>query len=203
MSLPERPAKSAGILVSAYTNRGYQVVSLVRRGVSGPNDRLWDGKNLDDWAGEIDRSDVVINLAGRSVNCRYSAQNLADMMNSRIDSTRVIGQAIAQAKNPPKVWLQMSTATIYAHRFDATNDEVSGIIGGNELDAPSNWRHSIKIATAWEAELEKAVTPRTRKVAMRTAMLMSPQKGGTFDLLSGLTKIGLGGPDGGGRQYMS
>jgi NAD dependent epimerase/dehydratase family enzyme len=77
-------------------------------------------------AAEVDGADVVVNLAGRSVSCRYTASNLQEMMQSRIDSTRVVGEAIAQAARPPRLWLQMSTATIYAHRFDAANDEATG-----------------------------------------------------------------------------
>src|SRR5947207_2865068 len=76
----------------------------------------WDGRSLGPWAEAFDGADVVVNLAGRSVNCRYTKKNLAEMMDSRVDSTRVVGQAIARAKNPPKAWLQMSTAAIYAHR---------------------------------------------------------------------------------------
>ena len=125
--------------------------------------------------GERNRAgaDVVLNLAGRTVNCRYTAENLKQMMDSRVDSTRVVGQAIAQAKQPPKVWLQMSTATIYAHRFDAANDEKTGRIGGDEPDAPTYWKKSIDIARAWEQTLAEANTPATRKVALRTAMVMS------------------------------
>jgi uncharacterized protein (TIGR01777 family) len=125
------------------------------------------------------------------------------MMDSRVDSTRVVGQAIASVNNPPRLWLQSSTATIYADRYDAPNDEVSGIIGGNEPNIPAKWASSIKIALAWETELEKAVTPNTRKVALRSAMTMSPEPGSIFDVLCGLTKRGLGGTIGSGRQFMS
>jgi uncharacterized protein len=97
----------------------------------------------------------------------------------------------------------MSTATIYAHRFDAHNEESTGIIGGDEADAPAYWRRSIEIAKAWEQTLEDARTPHTRKVAMRTAMVMSPDKGGIFDVLAGLVKFGLDGPAAGGAQFVS
>jgi len=101
------------------------------------------------------------------------------------------------------VWLQMSTATIYAHRFDAPNDEASGIIGGNEPDAPAYWGYSVKIAREWERTLEEAKTPSTRKVAMRTAMMMSPDRDGIFDVMLGMVRRGLGGPAAGGRQFVS
>jgi uncharacterized protein len=125
------------------------------------------------------------------------------MMSSRVDSARVVGAAIAGAKRPPKVWLQMSTATIYAHRFDAANDERDGLIGGNESGVPGYWAYSVKIAQNWEAAQERADTPETRKVALRSAMVMSPDRGGVFDVLSWLTRLGLGGSVAGGRQYVS
>jgi uncharacterized protein (TIGR01777 family) len=124
-------------------------------------------------------------------------------MQSRVDSTRVIGEAIAAAARPPRVWLQSSTATIYAHRLDAPNDERSGIIGGGEPGAPDTWNFSIDVARAWERTLAEAVTPGTRKVAMRSAMVMSPDRGGIFDTLRTLARRGLGGPAAGGRQYIS
>src|ERR1700755_2753385 len=92
----------------------------------------WDAQTLGAWAAEIDGADVVVNLAGRSVNCRYTPANLDAMMRSRVDSTRAVVLAIERAARPPRVWLQMSTATIYAHRFDAANDEATGQIGGCE-----------------------------------------------------------------------
>src|SRR3954468_15078616 len=79
----------------------------------------WDGVHLDSWAGEIDGADVVINLAGGSVNCRYTAANKRQILQSRVESTRVVGDAIAAARNPPHLWLQASTATVYPHRSDA------------------------------------------------------------------------------------
>jgi NAD dependent epimerase/dehydratase family enzyme len=97
----------------------------------------------------------------------------------------------------------MSTATIYAHRFDAPNDEATGVIGGWETGIPRYWAYSVDIAAAWERELDEAPTPRTRKLALRSAMVMSPDRGGVFDLLSRLTRLGLGGPVGGGAQYVS
>jgi len=163
---------------------------------------LWDGRTLGLWATELDGADVVINLAGRSVDCRYHERNLREMMASRVDSTRVIGRAIAQAKNPPRVWLQASTATIYAHRYDAPNDEETGVIGGHEPSVPALWAKSIDIAQAWEAELNAALTPRTRKVALRAAMVMSAARGGVFHVLARHCRLGFG-SFGDGRQYVS
>lgn len=163
----------------------------------------WDGQTPGPWSAEIDGSDVVVNLAGRSVSCRYTEENLRSMMDSRILSARAIGRAIAAADRPPRAWLQMSTATIYAHRFDAANDEASGLIGGAEAGVPGYWGVSVDIARAWEREQRAADTPHTRKVAMRSAMVMSPDRGGVFDYLLWMARLGLGGPVAGGRRYVS
>jgi uncharacterized protein (TIGR01777 family) len=196
--IPGGTGQVGGVLRRALTAAGHEVVIISRS--SGVR---WDGSTLGDWAAEIDGADVVINLAGRSVSCRYTAENLRQMMRSRVDSARVVGQAISKAEKPPRVWLQMSTATIYAHRFDAPNDEETGGIGGREPDVPGYWAYSVEIAKRWEAELNEAGTPHTRKVALRAAMVMSPDRGGVFDYLSWLTRLGLGGPLAGGRQYVS
>ena len=163
----------------------------------------WDGESLGAWVNTLNGADVVINLAGRSVNCRYNNKNLSDMMTSRVNSTRVIGQAIASVQNPPKIWLQASTATIYAHRYDKPNDEYTGILGGDEPQAPRLWNESIAIAKAWEEELNNAETPRTRKIAMRSAMTMSIDEGSVFRVLLGLARKGLGGKLGNGNQFVS
>src|SRR5262249_42714156 len=160
---------------------------LSRKPANGvPRVVAWDAETLGNWTAEFEGADVVINLAGRSVNCRYNAENRRLIMDSRVKSTRVVGQAIAQASRPPRVWLQASTATIYAHRFDAANDEATGILGGTEATAPDTWRFSIDVATAWERAANEAVVPHTRKVLLRSAITMSPDRGGAFDVLLGL-----------------
>src|SRR5687768_6407133 len=125
--IPGGTGQVGTVLARAFRRRGDEVVVLSRGGGGAVH---WDGRTLGEWAREVDGADVVINLAGRSVNCRYTKSNLAAMMASRVDSTRAVGLAIARAACPPRVWLQMSTATIYAHRFDAPNDEATGEIGG-------------------------------------------------------------------------
>jgi uncharacterized protein (TIGR01777 family) len=144
----------------------------------------------------------VINLAGRSVNCRYGAANRREIVDSRVHSTNAVGEAIARAKNPPRVWLQMSTATIYAHRYQRDNDEVSGILGGEEAAAPKSWRFSIDVAKKWEETLDAAETPSTRKVKMRTAMVMSTAPGGAFHALLRHVRLGFG-HFGNGQQFVS
>ena len=202
--IPGGTGQVGTVLARAFHDDSHDVVVLSRKTSNLPWKIVeWNGRNLGDWASEIDGSDVVINLAGRSVNCRYHDKNRREMMDSRIDSTRVVGEAIRAASKPPKVWLQASTATIYAHRFDAPNDDVTGIIGGHEPDAPDTWNFSIDVATAWERVTNEADTPRTRKVLMRSAMIMSPDRGGIFDTMLTLVRLGLGGTAADGKQYIS
>jgi len=183
---------------------GDDVVVLSRRPALQPwHVVAWDGHNRGIWHREIDGADVVINLAGRSVNCRYTPANRAAILESRVESTHAVGDAIAAAARPPRVWLQASTATIYAHRFDAANDEWTGRLGGDEPDVPSTWHFSIEVARAWENAFQECDTPRTRKVLLRSAMTLSPDAGGVFDTLAGLARRGLGGRAGDGRQYTS
>ncbi|MFI1960125.1 TIGR01777 family oxidoreductase [Streptomyces althioticus] len=200
--LPGGTGQVGTVLDRALSAAGHEVVVLTRR-PRHPRDLAWDGVTLGPWAEAVDGADVVINLAGRSVSCRYTPENLRAMMDSRVDSARVVGEAVASARRPPKVWLQMSTATIYAHRFDAANDEATGAIGGTESGVPDYWAYSVEIARNWERAQTEAATPGTRKVALRAAMVMSPDRGGVFDMLSRLARLGLGGPVAGGGQYVS
>ncbi|GGT89952.1 TIGR01777 family oxidoreductase [Streptomyces violascens] len=200
--IPGGTGQVGAILDRALTAAGHDVVVLTRR-PRREREVGWDGETLGAWAEVVDGSDVVINLAGRSVSCRYTEANLRAMMDSRVRSAQVVGEAIGAAARPPKVWLQMSTATVYAHRFDAANDEATGIVGGAEPDVPGYWGFSVEIAKAWEAAQEEARTPDTRKVALRSAMVMSPDREGVFDVLLKMARLGLGGPVAGGRQYVS
>ncbi|WP_141779223.1 TIGR01777 family oxidoreductase [Nocardioides albertanoniae] len=204
--IPGGTGQVGGILRRAWSARGHEVVVLSRHPEQleeGVRHLAWDGRTLGPWAAEIDGADAVVNLAGRTVSCRYTDANLKQMMDSRVESTRVVGEAIARAGAPPRAWLQMSTATVYAHRFDAPNDEATGIIGGDEPDVPAHWEFSTRIAKAWEAEQAAAEAPETRKVALRSAMVMSPDRGGVFDVLLTMTRLGLGGPVAGGDQFVS
>ncbi|MEX1071481.1 MAG: TIGR01777 family oxidoreductase [Anaerolineales bacterium] len=202
--IPGGSGQVGTILARRFHAKGHEAVVLSRDPQPAPWKVVaWDGVNLGDWSRELEASDVVINLAGRSVNCRYTPENRKLIKDSRVNSTRALGEAIAQAKRPPRVWLQASTATIYAHRFDAPNDEFTGILGGKEPNAPDTWRFSIDVAQSWERALNKAQTPKTRKVLMRSAIILSPDRGGIFDVLLRLVRFGLGGDVGGGRQYMS
>ncbi|MFG2095471.1 TIGR01777 family oxidoreductase [Streptomyces sp. NPDC048612] len=202
MVIPGGTGQVGAILNRALTAAGHEVVVLTRRPARA-GEVAWDGRTPGPWTAAVDGSDVVINLAGRSVSCRYTRANLQEMMRSRVDSARVVGEAIAAAERPPRVWLQMSTATVYAHRFDASHDEATGEIGGAEPGVPDYWAFSVEIAKEWERAQEQAVTPDTRKVALRSAMVMSPDRAGVFDVLLRLARLGLGGPVAGGAQYVS
>ena len=202
--LPGGTGNIGHALVRALAGEGHDCVVLTRHPAAVPPPArgvAWDGRTLGAWAAECDGADVVINLAGRSVDCRYSEKHLAEMLNSRVDSTRVVGAAIAAAAHPPRVWLQAGTATLYAHRYDAPNDEATGIIG-DPPGVPALWRRSIDIGHAWEATLAAAPTPATRKISLRTSLVMGPAKGAVFSVLAGLARMGVG-RQGDGRQYVS
>lgn len=202
--IPGGSGQVGTILARHFHSKGDEVVILSRSARELPwRVAQWDGATVGAWADEFESADVVINLAGRTVNCRYTQENQREILESRVNSVRAVGQAIARSSNPPSLWLQASTATIYAHRFEAANDEYNGIIGGNEPDAPDKWKFSIDVAQAWERALDEAEVPRTRKVKMRSAMIMSPDPGGIFGTLLRLVQLGLGGRAGSGRQYIS
>ena len=202
--IPGGTGQVGSILARAFHGDGHEVVVLSRKPTVAPwRVVAWDARTLGDWAGEVEGSDVIVNLAGRGVNCRYTPENRRLIRESRVDSTRVVGEAIARAARPPRAWLQAGTATIYSHRLDAPNDEATGILGGSEPDAPDTWRFSVEVATAWERAMDEFEVPRTRKVVLRSAMTMSPDRGGVFDALLGLVRRGLGGRSGDGRQYVS
>lgn len=180
---------------------GHEVIVLTRSPKSGGPIRevTWDGKTLGPWTAELDGAFAVINLAGRSVNCRYHARNRRLILDSRLDSTRVLGEAIARCKNPLAVWLNSSTATIYKHTFGAAWDE-SGEIGGTR---EANDSFSVEVAVAWEREFMAAKTPATRKVALRSAMILGHGNNSVFPMLRRLARFGLGGKMADGKQYVS
>ena len=213
LSLPQRRLRvvipgGAGhlgrILAGHLHSKGNSVTVLSRSGAVEPWPVVsWNGTDLDDWARELEGADVVINLAGRSVNCRYTAGNRREILESRVRPTELIGEAISRLHQPPRLWMNASTATIYRHSLDREMDEASGELGGGERNAPDTWRFSIEVARHWEKAFFAAHTPRTRKVALRSAMVMSAEQGGTFDLLLRLVRFGLGGQAGLGNQYVS
>jgi uncharacterized protein len=184
--------------------KGNAVTVLSRSGAVAPWHVVsWNGADLDDWARDLEDADVVINLAGRSVNCRYNAGNRREIVESRIRTTELLGEALSRLSRPPRLWVNASTATIYRHSLDREMDEANGELGGQEPNAPDSWRFSIEVATRWERAFFAANTPNTRKIALRSAMVMSAAPGGTFDILLRLVRFGLGGACGSGKQFVS
>jgi uncharacterized protein len=153
----------------------------------------WDVKTFTGWEAELEHADVLINLAGKSVNCRYNEKNKNEIIASRVDSTVVLGKAIAQCDYPPLHWINSSTATIYRHSEDKQMDEATGEIGTD---------FSMNVAKMWERAFFSAHTPTTRKTALRTSIVLG-KGGGALPTLLKLAKLGLGGKQGNGRQFVS
>lgn len=202
--IPGGSGQVGTILARHFHAEGHEVVVLSRSQKSAAwRVVTWDAQTLGDWVRELEDADVLINLTGRIVNCRYNYKNRCDIWASRTRSVRILGKAIETLKAPPRLWLQSGTATIYAHRYDAPNDETTGIIGGTEDLSPDKWRFSIDVARAWEGEFALIEAPKTRKVILRSAMTMSYDREGIFDVLLWLVRMGLGGTAGDGKQYIS
>lgn len=192
------------IIARHFHSEGVEVSVVARHVKPSPwSTVIWDGNHPGEWSQELDGADVVINLAGRSVNCRYNQANRREIKESRIITTKLVGDAIARSSQPPRLWLNASTATIYSHITDRPMDEIDGVIGGKEPGIPSTWRFSYDVATSWENAFFEAQTPRTRKIALRSAIVMSPDRGGAFDTLLNLVRLGLGGRSGSGKQFVS
>jgi uncharacterized protein len=183
-------------LAKRFAVQGDEVVVLSRHVVPATGDVItlkWDGKTLGPWTEAIEGADLLINLAGKSVDCRYNEKNKKAILDSRLEPTRVLGEAIRQAKNPPRLWINSSTATIYRHAEDRPMDEEKGEIGSG---------FSVNVAKAWEKAFFEADTPKTRKVALRSAIVLG-KEGGVFIPFKNLVKFGLGGVQGNGHQMFS
>jgi uncharacterized protein len=202
--IPGGSGQVGRILTRHFHSQGHAVTVLSRHPRPAPwRVVAWDGVTPGDWIADLARSDVCINLTGRSVNCRYNAANRRAIYDSRIQSTRLLNQAMASLDGAPRVWINASTATIYRHALDRAMTETDGELGGNEPGAPEAWNFSIEVAKGWEEEFFSALNPGTRKIAIRSAITLSPDRGGAFDLLSDLVRRGLGGHQGSGRQFVS
>jgi uncharacterized protein len=202
--MPGGSGQVGHILARYFHAKGDEVTVLSRHAYHAPWKVLgWDGRTPEKWVAELERSDVCINLAGRSVNCRYNTANRRAIYDSRVGTTQLLNHAVASLIEPPRVWINASTATIYRHALDRPMDEASGELGGNEPGAPDTWNFSIDVAKGWEQAFFSVPTPRTRKIAIRSAMIFSPDPGGVFDVLLGLVRHGLGGTQGSGKQFVS
>lgn len=174
-----------------------EIITLTRKphtiNLSQVKNVLWDGKTLNSWQHSLENADALINLAGKSVNCRYNEANKTAIFASRLESTAILGKAITECKRPPKVWLNAASATIYAHSEIKGNTETNGIIGSG---------FSVEVCQQWEACFFEQQTPTTRKVALRTAIVLG-KSGGVYVPLKRLAQFGLGGKMGKGNQYFS
>lgn len=192
------------MLARHFQEHGHEITVFSRHPCSEEwRTTTWDGLSLGDWISDLEGCDALINLAGRSVNCRYHESNRRSIMESRVNTTRLLHRAVASLNQPPRVWLNASTATIYRHSLDRPMDELTGELGGNEIRAPSTWNFSIQVAKAWEEAFFATDTPNTRKVAIRSALTLSPDPGGVFDVILGLIRRFLGGTMGSGTQFVS
>jgi len=154
---------------------------------------LWDGENLGDWTNYLEKADVLLNLAGRTVNCRYTEKHKAEIYDSRIKSTYILGEAMRKCLIPPKLWINMSTATIYRDEYEKPNNEITGIIGEG---------FSVDVATKWEETFFAVPLYSTRKVAIRTAIAFG-RKGDVFKIYRKHVKMFLSGKHGHGKEWVS
>jgi len=180
------------VLENYFSLKGYQVKILTRNPKKN-NHIYWDAKSIGNWISELENSEALINLTGKSVDCRYTEQNKKLIYDSRIESTKIIGEAINLCKNPPKVWLNSSTATIYKHSLDREMTEENGQTGDD---------FSMNIAKSWEKAFYEIDNPKTRKIVLRTSIVLG-KKGGAMLPLKNLTTFGLGGKQGLGNQKVS
>jgi uncharacterized protein (TIGR01777 family) len=191
-----------GVLASRFAAQQWDVLILTRHPkprADGVREVAWDGELVGDWAAELEGAEVVVNLCGKSVDCRYTAKNRKLLIESRTQPTRAIGRAIAQCRVPPRAWLNASSATLYRHTFDTPMDEN----GAQGWTREAKDEFSIEIINQWERAFNESQTPRTRKVALRTTMVLGLSRNSVVPVLRRLTRLGLGGRMGSGRQYVS
>ncbi|WP_345158198.1 TIGR01777 family oxidoreductase [Flavobacterium ginsengisoli] len=184
------------VLIHHFRDKFEEIVILTR-GKSNTIDGIkyvnWNARTFTGWEKELENASVLINLAGKSVDCRYTKKNKKEILWSRIESTKILNKAVLNCKNPPKHWLNSSTATIYRFSLDKQMDEVDGEIGND---------FSINVALSWEKAFFKTETPKTLKTALRTSIVLG-KNGGAFVPLKTLAKIGFGGKQGNGNQFVS
>lgn len=175
-----------------FTEKGDQVLILTRK-PKRKNELYWNAKTVGEWRNSLEKADVLINLTGKSVDCRYTEKNKREIYSSRIDSTQVLQEAVNNCLDKPKIWLNASSATIYVHSEKHLNTEENGLIGDD---------FSMNICKSWEEKFFSVKNEETRKVALRTSIVMG-NNGGAFPKLKLITKLGLGGKQGRGQQMVS
>lgn len=180
------------VLERYFSEKGYNIYILTRT-PKQENHIYWNAKDLQEWTTILETTDVLINFTGKSVDCRYNEANKKLIHDSRIDATHVLGLAINLCENPPKVWMNSSTATIYRHSLDLEMTEDHGEIGND---------FSMNIAKSWEKAFYSVTNPKTRKIVLRTSIVMG-KDGGATEPLKNLVKFGLGGKQASGHQKVS
>ncbi|MGB0744820.1 MAG: TIGR01777 family oxidoreductase, partial [Opitutales bacterium] len=185
-------------LAKQLSDESYEVVVLSRRfstRMEPYRSVFWDGATKGPWCAELEGALAVINLSGRTVDCRYHAKNRREILESRLLSTRILSHAIKDAKVAPGIFINAASATIYADtRGDApANDEVDGKIGEG---------FSVMVCREWEAEFNRWTFERTKKVCLRIAITLG-EGGGVMTPLRRLARLGLGGHQGPGEQFVS
>ena len=173
-------------------NNRNQYTSLTAEDVKNIHFVQWDGQNTGEWAKQLNAADIVINLAGKTVNCRYTTANKKEIFDSRTDAVKAIGNAISECTVPPRLWINASSATIYRHAEDKPQDEYTGEFHND---------FSVQVCKRWEKTFFEQTTPVTRKVALRMAITLGP--GGVLIPYFNLLKFGLGGKQGSGQQMYS
>jgi len=198
--IPGGTGQLGQILARHFHATGHEVTVLSRTPKPTPWATIeWDGLTLSPtWSRTLEGADAVIHLSGRSVNCRYTAANRRAILDSRVIPTRLLGRAIEQSTNPPKLWFNSSGSTVYAQSYDTPQDEFTGT-----LDPEPTREFSANVVLAWEAAFAESTTPSTRKIALRTSMVASPDRGGVLSVLLNLVRFGLGGTQGPGNQIVS
>ncbi len=211
--LPGGSGQVGQALARHFQLQGHQVTVLTRGPYTAPWETVhWDGETVGSWTQYLEGADACINLTGRSVNCRYNAANRKAIYQSRIQSTQLLGQVIAGLADPPRVWMNASAATIYKRVLDENGidlpvSEATGEMSRDHREpSAERWTlrrgFSARVARDWEAAFFAAETPRTRKLALRSAVVLSPTHGSAFGVLSHLVRASLGGTQGSGRQFV-
>ncbi len=183
-------------LIQHFTQLNYQIIVLSRKHHVNTKNVFyvkWDAKSIGSWKEELECAEAIINLTGKSVDCRYTEKNKQLIYDSRLNATNILGKAIQQLQNPPKVWINSASATIYRHSLDKEMDETTGEYGEG---------FSVDVCKKWEQSFNQFELTPTRKVLLRIAIVMG-KNGGAFQPLSRLAKLGLGGKQGSGKQYVS
>ena len=185
-----------GVLAKHFSSIADEVIILSRKpkAIEGNiKTILWDGKTEGNWVNNLNGASLMVNLCGKNVNCRYNDKNRQEIINSRVLPTNLLNRVIEQLERPPLLWINITSATIYRHAEDQAQDEITGEIG---------YGFSIDVCKIWEETFFQVTNPKTRKIALRLGIVLG-RKDGAFPRLLNLVRLGMGGKQGDGMQYVS